>query len=93
MALAAVATMWLRDPSDVCASPASTEPIRVTISALTHTPSYGIILAEAGSDRAEHLDLHQLAASLFSRSVSVYACSRRFFGHLLRLRRELPPVS
>jgi predicted MFS family arabinose efflux permease len=48
VALAAVAAMWLRDPVKAGRGAASNEPIRVTISALAGTPSYGIILAEAG---------------------------------------------
>lgn len=48
VALAAVAAMWLRDPVAPAREAASNEPVRVTLSALANTPSYGIILAEAG---------------------------------------------
>lgn len=48
VALAAVAAFWLRDPVTRLKDATPSEPIRVTLSALANTPSYGIILAEAG---------------------------------------------
>jgi MFS transporter, Spinster family, sphingosine-1-phosphate transporter len=48
VALAAVAAVWLRDPVAPARGPVASEPVRVTLSALANTPSYGIILAEAG---------------------------------------------
>jgi MFS family permease len=48
LVLAAVAAVWLRDAPASERKAMSIEPLRTTISALLHTPSYGIILAEAG---------------------------------------------
>jgi predicted MFS family arabinose efflux permease len=48
VALAVFAAMWLRDPVKTQRGGSSNESIRVTLSALANTPSYGIILAEAG---------------------------------------------
>ena len=46
--LAAVAAVWLRDAPASDRERTSSEPLRVTIAALVGTPSYGVILAEAG---------------------------------------------
>ncbi len=48
VALAGFAAMWLRDPVAPVRGATSNEPIRVTLLALANTPSYGVILAEAG---------------------------------------------
>jgi MFS family permease len=46
--LATFAAMWLRDPVVSGRAAVSHEPLRITVSALATTPSYAIILAEAG---------------------------------------------
>jgi MFS transporter, Spinster family, sphingosine-1-phosphate transporter len=46
--LAAAAGIWLRDPTAPGRETVSNEPFRATVSALAGTPSYAIILAEAG---------------------------------------------
>jgi MFS family permease len=46
--LAIVAAMWLQDAAKSEQDGIGAEPLRVTVSALAGTPSYGIILAEAG---------------------------------------------
>ena len=45
---AIAAAMWLRDAAKSEQDVLAHEPLRVTVSALAGTPSYGIILAEAG---------------------------------------------
>jgi MFS family permease len=46
--LAAAAALWLRDAAGSAGNVAITEPLKTTVVALAGTPSYGIILAEAG---------------------------------------------
>jgi MFS transporter, Spinster family, sphingosine-1-phosphate transporter len=46
--LATVAAMWLRDAPVSLPDATAAEPLRTTLSALAATPSYGIVLIEAG---------------------------------------------